>query len=107
MSKEKSENLRKKYNAQRSAKISMLSRKNYEMSKQLRTYIDANKNLTDLQIEFLYKLDKSISSCAAYSLYRVLDISNDKDITYIGSHKCKHRNCNICNWYRQKEIKII
>ena len=101
MSRKKEQIRSENYNAKRSGKVAYLSRKNYEMSKQIRSYINSNE-LPEEQKAFLYKLDKSISSCAYHSLYRV---GEHFDTTYIASHTCDNRNCNICNWQRQKKIR--
>ncbi len=102
MSKKNEDFKAQNYNAKRSSKIAYLSRKNFEMSKQIRTYLEQNKNLSKLQAEHLNKLDKNISSCAYHSLYRV---GERYETTYIASHTCDNRNCNICNYIRQKKIR--
>jgi len=91
------------YNGKRSYKLFAGAQKNLRLSKQIKEYIKSSDSLTETQEEFLWKLDRNISECASYTLYRY---NNDNKVsTFIGSHTCGHKTCNICNQIRQKDTR--
>jgi len=90
----------KNYNGKRSFNLWSGYRRNIELSKQIREYLE-NTSMSVEKQSFMYKLDKNINSCASYSLYRVGEAKN----TYIGSYTCSNRNCNICNGLRYKSLR--
>ena len=90
------------FNIIRSNKISTLKRKNYKLSSDLRSWM-ATQTFKDGQDKYLYRLDRDISRCATTSLYRQDIIT--KQYEYMASHTCDNKNCNVCNYNRQKRIR--
>lgn len=65
--------------------------------------LKVRSRLTDEQIDHLFKLTRSASQCANFSLYS--KEINTREVTYIASGTCNHKCCNICNWHRQKFLR--
>lgn len=87
-------------NFRRSAIISQNARKNLIMITQANDYMlteTANKE----QKEAINKMVSRVRGCAYNSLYKV-----GTKTEYITSLTCKHKACNVCNWNRQKTVRI-
>jgi len=82
--------------------LTLLAKKNKALSIQIENYIKENTLKRDNK-DAMTRLYKNIEKCAQISSYRV----GAEHITYIGSHTCDSRNCNICNWKRQKKIRNL
>ncbi len=88
------------WNNIRSSKLTMLSKKNIELIKQIKDF-NSNVNVKKEIKKGLVTLSENLSKCSSFTLY---EISNENN-KLIGSHRCKHRHCNICNWANQKGLR--
>lgn len=89
------------HNQKRSSVISSLKRKNYELSGKIQSLM-LNMPLTEVQDNYLLKLDKNLRLCATHSLYRE---HNNGAYDYVGSHTCDNKLCHICNHKSQKSVR--
>lgn len=87
------------HNGKRSSRLSFLAKKNINLSRQIKEHLQTNTMKKENK-EALIKLSGYLGKCANVSLYR-----KGEKFTYIGSHTCNNRNCNVCNWQRQKAIR--
>ncbi|MCK4661339.1 MAG: hypothetical protein KAT68_00625 [Bacteroidales bacterium] len=92
----------KKYNRVRSNVVSALRRKNLRLIKDVGNFIK-NNDLPEEQVNHLRRLCRNIGFCAFFSLYSDDLVSGEKK--YYSSYSCDNKNCNICNWLRQKRIR--
>jgi len=91
-----------RFNRKRSNRVSSLKRKNYEVLEELRKFT-LGKELSEVQLEYLYKLSRNLKLCSAKSLYR--EHLCNCALEYIGSHTCDHKLCMVCNTLRQKRLR--
>jgi hypothetical protein len=81
-------------------KISYLRIKNLKFADEIEAYT-RGQNLDDETIYHVQRLLKNLRSCSSVSIYSLFG----DEIQYHGSHTCDNKNCNICNFNRQKAIR--
>lgn len=90
-------------NNRRSWTLTWLKRKNYKLSKQIDVFMDS-ETLPDNQHQRLNALRRNLDGCANQALYRKCN-ETEKN-TLIGFPSCKNKLCFICNWKRQKRLRL-
>ena len=90
------------FSIKRSNKLCSLKRKSFKIITQTNKYSSEN-NLSDEKEKHLMRLVKNLAECSSFSLYSE-NIKN-KDISYYTSYMCGNKNCPICNYNRQKQIR--
>ncbi len=78
--------------------ISYLRRKNLKFKEALEPYLNEVNDERKYHIE---RLMRNLSTCSAISVYS----EKSGEVDYHGSHTCDNKNCNICNYNRQKALR--
>ena len=90
-----------KANRVRGAKLSSKKRQNVEWRNDINEFM-ANHDLEDEQKDYLRTFVRRIDVCSTHTGYRE---HTGGAIELIGSHTCKHKMCNVCNYFRSKQLR--
>ncbi len=89
-----------KSNFIRSSKIANFKRKNNKLVKEMKEYLDSQNEIKDIAL--FNNLFLKLQYCSNLSLYK----ENIKgEVTYIASHTCDSKLCNICNYNRKRGLR--
>ena len=82
------------------------SRKAKNLYSDVNEYLQSTScgNLPSDQLKHLVNLRANLGKCANHSMFR--EYSSNGALEYIASQTCKHKLCPICNYERQRNVRL-